>query len=164
MDMLFPCYDTSDIADLVGLPIFTKKCSPHPSWANSNDEGAYSNVDATYLHLCCDPNVTPSDDRKFSWGLASRRWRVRVGSIIVVRQDQKLLSRWHVEALCRYCQYEAAAYLAHSIGAYPDEPISKELVLSIICRPAFSIFWSKVREEEQKKGGDISGITSPYLV
>ncbi|KAK5629221.1 hypothetical protein RRF57_004936 [Xylaria bambusicola] len=88
MDVLTVEYDTSDIANLIGLPVFTKPCLPDLSWANVSD--AYINQDATYLHLCLDPKTKSNDHAGIlGWGYAPFRWQNRVGSVIVVRQDQK---------------------------------------------------------------------------
>ncbi|KAI1348769.1 hypothetical protein F5Y01DRAFT_317410 [Xylaria sp. FL0043] len=159
-DILLGDHETSDIARYIGLPIVTKRCPPHPCWANKRDSGMYTNVDATYLHLCCDPKAERDKARGIlGWGYAPMRWQNNVGSIIVVRRDQKPLSRWHVEALCRYCRNEASRYMAHSMGVFaPDQPMSKDMALSMICRPIFSIFWSNFHEE------NCAGLKSPYLV
>ncbi|KAI3319327.1 hypothetical protein HD806DRAFT_548586 [Xylariaceae sp. AK1471] len=164
-DTIFTKHDNSDIANRIGLPIFTKRCSPHPLWANAHGSKMYENQDATYLHLCCDPKAERDLSRGvLGWGWASKQWQNRVGSIIVVRQDKKPLSPWHVEALCRYCRYDAGAYLEHSWGGYAsDEPMSKDLVLSMICRPTFSICWSKMCNEKDEKGEYIN-VLSPYHV
>ncbi|KAI0902921.1 hypothetical protein F4823DRAFT_629814 [Ustulina deusta] len=166
MDIILTEHDTSDIAKRIGLPIFTKRCSPDPSWANLHDSKIYENMDATYLHLCCDPEAEFDPSLGIlGWGWASARWQNRVGSIIVARQDQKPLSRWHLEALCRYCRYEIGLYMAHSHDVYyPDEPMSKDLVLSMICRPTFTICWAKMRDEKHEEGENILGVPSPYLI
>ncbi|KAI0453615.1 hypothetical protein F5B21DRAFT_478629 [Xylaria acuta] len=170
-DAIFTEHDTSDIATRIGIPIFTKRCFPHPNWANVQDsellghESPYNNQDATFIHLCCDPKA----ERDFSrgvlgWGWASSQWQNHVGSAIVVRQDKKALLPWHAEALCRYCRYQARDYFAHSMGEYaPEEPMSKDLVLSMICRPTFSISWFKMLNEKLENG-ECSDIPSPYAV
>ncbi|KAI3332796.1 hypothetical protein F4824DRAFT_491363 [Ustulina deusta] len=115
MDIILTEHETSDIAKRIGLPIFTKRCSPDPSWANLHDSKIYENIDATYLHL--------------------------------------------------YCRYEIGLYMAHSHDVYyPDEPMSKDMVLSTICRPMFTIRWAKMRDEKHEGGGNILGVPSPYLV
>ncbi|KAI0098009.1 hypothetical protein GGR51DRAFT_539450, partial [Nemania sp. FL0031] len=159
---IFEEHDTSDIADRIGLPIFTRRCHPHPNWAN--DRTMYNNQYATYLHLCCDPKAEFDLSRGIlGWGWVSTDWMNIVGSTIVVRQDKKPLSPFHVEALCRYCFHDVGGYMAHSHGVYePDEPMSKDLVLSIICRPTFSVCWSKIVDEKNEKGETVD-VPSPYL-
>jgi hypothetical protein len=163
IDPIFAEHDTSDITNRIGLPIFTRRCSPDPRWVH--DEGnkifehksPFNNQDATFLHLCCDPKAEfDLHIGTMGWGWASQQWQDSVGSIIVVRQDKKPLSPLHVEALCNYCRYEIHPLLAHSIGEYyPEEPISKDAVLAMICRPTFVIYWSKLLNEKLKKGEDI---------
>ncbi|KAI0441739.1 hypothetical protein F4803DRAFT_521955 [Xylaria telfairii] len=170
-DPIFTEHDTSDIATRIGLPIFTKRCFPHPNWASIQDsalfghESPYNNQDATYLHLCCDPRAECDLLRGiFGWGWASKQWQTGAGSAIVVRQDKKPLFPLHAEALCRYCRSQIRDYMAHSMGEYePDEPMSKDLVLSMICRPTFSIFWSNMWREKHEKG-EHPDILSPYDV
>lgn len=61
-DMVFTKHDTSDIADRIGLSIWTRLCPPDPKWANGEHkifEGSspFENQDATFLHSCLDPNA-----------------------------------------------------------------------------------------------------------
>lgn len=164
-DSIFFAHDTSDIAHRIDLPIFTRRCPPDPQWLNEpeNDNFNFDNQEATFLHLCCDPRAD-SDLRsgKLGWGWASMQWQNNVGSIIVVRQDKKALLPLHVEALCDYCRYEIRPLLAHSMGEYaPEEPMRKDAVLAMICRPTFVIYWSKVMDEKLKKGENID-VPLPY--
>ncbi|ORY11258.1 hypothetical protein BCR34DRAFT_514169 [Clohesyomyces aquaticus] len=159
----------SDIADRIGLPIFTRRCKPDPRWSNSEfpnilkGESAFNNQDATFLHLSCDPNANFNHmTGKLGWGWAPMQWQNSVGSAIVVRQDKKPLLPLQAEALCRYCRYEVRPLLAHTIGEYtPDEPMSKDLVLSMICRPTFSILWYKFLDEKRKEG-NYTRVPFPY--
>ncbi len=170
-DSIFSKHDTSDIADRIGLPIFTRRCLPDPKWANDNDnkffdgESGFNNQDATFLHTCCEP------DAEFDpmlgimgWGWASTQWQDSVGSVIVVRQDKKPLSTWHVEALCKYCRHDVRRLLAHSLGEYdPEEPMSKDAVLAMICRATFIIRWYKLLDEKHAEG-DYMDVPYPYDV
>ncbi|KAI0902825.1 hypothetical protein F4823DRAFT_620807 [Ustulina deusta] len=159
-DVIFRDHETSPIAQRIGLPILTKRCFPHPNWANAQDpemfgnESPYNNQDATFLHLCIDPEKKDDLSRGvLGWGWAPSQWQSDVGSTIVVRQDKKPLSPSHVEALCRYCRHDVRDPIAHSMGEYaPDEPMSKDLVLSMICRPTFSICWYRMCNEKHKNG------------
>lgn len=172
-DAIFSEHDTSDIAERIGLPIFTQRCSPDPRWAKDQEneyfdgQSLFNNQDATFLHLCCDPKsrVEPLTlTGPMGWGWASGQWQSDVGSIIVVRQDKKPLSPLHVEALCKYCCYEIRPLLAHSIGEYsPEEPMSKDAVLAMISRSTFVIYWYKLLEEKHKEGVDTS-VPYPYGV
>lgn len=98
------------------------------------------------------------------WGWASQQWQNSVGSAIVVCQDKKPLSPIHVEALCGYCSREILLLFCHSFGEYaPEEPMSKDAVLAMICRPTFIIYWSKLLRKEIGTGEDTNA-PSPYDV
>jgi hypothetical protein len=171
IDPIFTEHDTSDITNRIGLPLFTRRCPPNPRWAHDEDnkiferESPFNNQDATFLHLCCDPKAEFDLYRGIlGWGWASQQWQNGVGSTIVVRQDKKPLSPLHVEALCNYCRYEIRPLLAHSTGEYaPEEPISKDAVLAMICRPTFVIYWYKLLDEKRKEGESTSA-PFPYYV
>jgi hypothetical protein len=170
-DPIFTEHDSSDIMNRIGLPIFTRRCPPNPRWAHDDHNkifkgsSPFNNQDATFLHLCCDPK-TKFDPQigTMGWGWASQKWQNSVGSVIVVRQDKKPILPLHVEALCNYCRYEIRPLLAHSIGEYhPEEPISKDTALTMICRPTFIIYWYKLLDEKHKKG-EATSAPSPYDV
>ncbi|KAI0469470.1 hypothetical protein F4859DRAFT_505436 [Xylaria cf. heliscus] len=169
-DSIFTEHDTSDVATRIGLPIFTKRCFPHPNWVNVDcdyfgNHSPYNNQDATFLHLCCDPKAEFSFIQGiWGWGWVPKQWQGLVGSVIVVRQDKKPLSPWHMEGLCRYCRYHVRALLGHSIGEYsPEEPMSRNQVLSMICRPTFYICWSNM-VLEKTRNGEVCDVPSPYDV
>lgn len=168
-DPIFSKHDTSDIAQRIDLPIFTRRCPPDPKWANDEDNklfergSPFNNQDATFLHLCCDPKADFNLKMgTLGWGWASQQWQNSVGSAIVVRQDKKPILPLHVEALCKYCRYEARPLLAHSMGEYaPEKPMEKDAVLAMICRPIFVIHWYKLLEEKNKEGVD-TDVPYPY--
>lgn len=158
---------TSDIADRVGIPILTLRCPVSLQWATMDkldgfgSASPYDNKGATYLHLCCDPKADNSSSGP-SWAWADRQWQKFVGSVIVVRRDEQPLLPIHIEALCTYSQYEVGPLMGHSIGDYaPDEPLTREAVLQMICRPTFSIFWVKFCRQKSMEGVEVSA-PSPY--
>ncbi|KAB2574295.1 hypothetical protein DBV05_g7028 [Lasiodiplodia theobromae] len=163
-DPIFSKHDTSDIAKRIGLPIFTRRCPPNSKWANDQDnemfqdQNPFNNQDAAFLHVCCDPKASFNfRTGAVGWGWTSQQWQTHVGSAIVVRQDKELLFPLHAEALCKYCHYEIRPLLAHSMGEYaPEEPMAKDTVLAMICRPTFVIHWYKLLDEKRKKGENAS--------
>jgi hypothetical protein len=168
-DRIFTTHETSDIANRIGLPIFTRHCVPDAKWANDlcnpifQSALPFDNQDATFLHLCCDPDAeSDSHTGGLGWAWASQQWQKRVGSIIVVRQDRKPLLPLHVEVISKYCRHEIRPLLAHSIGEYmPDEPMERDAVLAMICRPTFVIHWYKLLEEKRKEGAE-TNVPFPY--
>ncbi|KAK6341603.1 hypothetical protein TWF696_008674 [Orbilia brochopaga] len=170
-DKIFTDHETSDIADRLGLPILTHRCPPNPVWERELDHRAFNgwspfnNREATFLHLSLDKDaVLDFSTGSMGWGWAPTQWQNRVGSVIVVRQDKKPLSPLHVEALCKYCLDEVQPLIGHSLGEYaPEEPMSKETAMSMICRPTFVIFWNKLLTAKLREGVDVD-ISSPYAV
>lgn len=156
--------NTSDIANRLEFPIFTQRCPLDSVWTNPDNtteiQDPLGNQYATFLHLCCDPKVDFNPmTRSLGWGWAPRQWQNDVGSVLVVRQDMKPLFPLQVEALCTYCRYDARAILAHSMGEYsPEEPMSKEAALSMICRAAFVISWYKLLDGRH----DTEALDTPY--
>ncbi|UKZ61284.1 uncharacterized protein TrAtP1_002551 [Trichoderma atroviride] len=166
-DPIFNDHDTSEIANRIGFPIFTHRLPPNPVWAEDQDNkifknfNPFNNQDATFLHLCCDPNVpfNPAAGT-LGWGLASTQWQTYVGSALVVRPDMKPLHPLHVEALCKYCHNDIWPFFSHSLGEYtPEEPMKQEAVLAMICRPTFVISWYKLLDEKRKNG---NAVKAPY--
>ena len=55
-----------------------------------------------------------------------------------------------MEALAEWCKEEVRPILAHSIGEFaPEEPISKEDFLTVVCRPMFVVYWGRFRSERK---------------
>lgn len=162
---IFSSHSISDIANRLEFPIFTQRCQSDPTWADpSNDEMSgisdpLGNQYATFLHLCCDPDSgLETSPGSLGWAWAPQQWQHNVGSVLVVRQDMKPLFPVQMEALCKYCRYDARAFLAHSIGEYsPEKPLAKETALSMICRAAFVISWYKMLDGRN----DIEALETP---
>jgi hypothetical protein len=156
-DSIFTEHDTSDIADRIGVSILTRRCPPDPRWANGEHEifkgsSPFDNQDATFLHSCLDPNAVGGHSiLSPSWGWCGWQWQERVGSVIAVRKDKKPLLLLHMEALARYCRKDVRPILGHSIGeCSPEEPISKEQALQLICRPMFILSWYNFLGEKKE--------------
>ncbi|KAF3916368.1 hypothetical protein ABW21_db0206018 [Orbilia brochopaga] len=171
-DSIFPSsYETSDIAALIGIPLFTRRCPQDPAWKAKKDRNVFRgplyNRDATFLHRCLDTDgeLDLAARSSVDWGMAPTRWQYNPGSIIVMRQDKKPLLPLHVEALCNYCFYEVWPLVAHSLGEYePEEPMDKAAVMQMICRPTFVIYWSKFLDAKLMEEGVDDDVVSPYEV
>lgn len=154
-DLIFSNSDTSDIADRIGLPIFIRRCSLDTKWSNKpeNENFDFSNTDALDLLTCCGYIFNVGLTTKLvGWGAFPKDWIDNTGSVIVARQDKKLLLPLHVEALCRYCRYEILPLIGHSRGGFEEEdPLERDTVLAMICRPTFIVYWCKLLEERHVK-------------
>jgi hypothetical protein len=169
-------HSTSDVAERVGIPLFTRRIPMHSLWANGTYDGKlfnrspWVNQDATFLHVCCDPEAEFEEGTgQLGWGFPPLQWRNGVGSVLLVRQDKKPLFPSHVEALCKYIRSELSPLFSHATGgdwATDQEPISKDLVNSMICQPTFFICWSKLVHKKAKadKNFNIFKEPSPYHV
>ncbi|KAJ6262935.1 zinc finger mynd-type protein [Drechslerella dactyloides] len=168
-DEIFTKHETSDILDRIGLPIFTRRLPANKTWEEESDQRVFggwspwNNREATFLHLCLD--LTAVVDRKtgsMGYGWAPKQWQSKVGSIVVVRQDKKPLSPIQIEAICRYCLENVQPLVGHSLGEYaPEKPLDKELVLKMICRATFVIFWTRFVAMKIKEGSNLDTV-SPY--
>lgn len=106
--------------------------------------------------MSCDPKAEWNVEKvTASWGWVPMKWQNNLGSMIVVRQDKKPLTVLDVEALCKYCFHEIHPMMVRSQPddeRIPEELLSIETVLSVICRATFQITWEKVREQNSKDG------------
>jgi hypothetical protein len=166
----FSNHDTCDIAERIGIPIFTRRCTASPKGADLRDtmvfgEVNFNNPDATFLHLCLDPNAKSDPHTGTTdWSGVPHHWRNSAGSAIVVCQDKKPLLPLHVEALCKYCQFELHTLFLHTLGGFkPEESIGKNETLSLICRASFLVYWRKFTDEKLGRGENVN-VRSPYVM
>lgn len=159
-DRIFYEHDTSDIADRIGMPIFTRQIPPEPMWANDGHNfrfslGPFSNPDATFLHLCCDAKAE-YDARAgiLGWGWAGHKWQNSVGSVIVVRQDKEPLHPKHIEALAQFCRNEVASRFESAMeeGEGEVEAATKDSVLRFICEDTFMTSWVNFNKQRMVYG------------
>ncbi|KKY21880.1 putative zinc finger mynd-type protein [Diplodia seriata] len=156
-------HDASEIAARVGIPILTRKYPASSAWTmGSPTKHPFVNQAATSLHLaCCD-----NEGAGAAWGWAPAAWQRDVGSVLAVREDRKPLHPLHVEALCRFCQFEMGPMFEHSLGLYGgtrSKPLKREVVLSHATRPFFELFWSKLLDQKLKESdGAASKVWDPY--
>ena len=166
-DPIFDQKDSSYITRRIGLPILPKNCFPDLKLTHGM---GYSNESATFLHLSCDPKgICDPLQGLMSFGFAPLHWEDPVGSIIVVRRDNKPLAPLHMEAICNYCQYEISPMFqefSESLEYFEENGLeipTHETVLSKINRDTFTAYWHKFLEEKKKEGVD-TNISCPYDV
>ncbi len=87
--------DKSTLSEMVGVPIRARKFPPHPAWKDSGELDIYTNQEATFLFR----NMDPEHD---GFGIVSRSWDRRVGSVLVARDDGRDITPQQVEAVCYY--------------------------------------------------------------
>ena len=160
----------SDIARLIRLPLLAHKYPVDPAWSHPDsvaklgDDPAWLNTAASILHRTFGMNA-PDNDSPGGWGFPTERWFRDVRSVLIVREDKKALQLMHMGALERFSRVEVAQLLqTSSSGDVPPESrVTKEFVLSMLCKSTFSIFWEKFAKEQQDQGAtDIP--PSPYSI
>ena len=87
--------DKSTSSEMVGVAVRVRKLPPDPAWKDSGECGIYENQEVTLLFRAMDPK---QDD----FGFAPFEWDMRVGSVLVVRDDCTDITPQQVEALCYY--------------------------------------------------------------
>lgn len=112
-DPIFYNRNTSDVANLIEFPILTRRCPPDPKWVDDQKNkmferlSPFDNADATFLHLCCDPNAKGV----LGWGWAPMQWPSGEGSVIVARPDKSHCFR----CTSRHCASTVATRYARSL-------------------------------------------------
>lgn len=86
---------------MMGLPLLLHKLPENPAWGK-NDHTRFDNQPATFLNLTVDPK---NEDM---WGFAPPEWQSEIGSVLLVRQDGKDISREQAWALAEYMQFRVS--------------------------------------------------------
>jgi hypothetical protein len=162
-DPIFSNHSTSEIGELVGLSIFTRRCEPDLFSGIYTRDGA-NNQDASSLHLCCYPKAKENILMgTLGWGYASVEMYDPTGSILMVRQDGLPLTPLQAEALCKYCRYEIQPLMVRSHRkTSSNEFLSRSDVLSLICKRSFEVFWLKFKDEKGKEGVEFSKVDTTF--
>ncbi|CAM6122071.1 unnamed protein product [Calypogeia fissa] len=138
------------ISRLIELPILVRKCPPHKKWKNRPDAD-YTNLPASWLHL----DLNPKSD---SFGFFPFEWDERVGTVIAVRVDRKVLFPHHMEALCHFCQFTLMPLIEDSIGVGLVERTRDE-VMGEMTKAKFKEFFSDYKVKNMLM--DRSWMTTP---
>lgn len=154
---IFFNHDTSDVAERIGLPIYSRTYQPNPIWSEHGGS-EFVNEHASMLHLCLDPKAKFNmHTGVMGFGWIHRKWMNSVGSVLVVRQDKKPLSILDVEALSKYCIEDVQPLFAHYNGEYAEsDPLTSDAILGMICRPIFANKWRQLHEASIKAGNGIT--------
>ena len=149
------------ISKLLDMPLLAHQLRPDPAWKHNDHFGGsspYENVAATFLHMESDPG-------RDSWGLAPMSWQDDVGSVLVVRQDQKPLVPAHMDALCDFCQFTLQPLFEDtSEGGRSKE----DVVMRFVTRAKFGEHFERYRGkmmgscESEQEMESWKNATSPY--
>jgi hypothetical protein len=126
---------------------------------NATGESVWTNEAATFLHLGCDPEAKQGMlENKYSFGGAPMEWQNKVGSVVIMRKDKKLLLPEDVAALAEYYQF----HLNDLFQEQGKDNISEDDELEEISKDKFVEYFEawKIRQSEKKK----QDYVSPYDV
>ncbi|KAK0100015.1 hypothetical protein ONS95_013168 [Cadophora gregata] len=93
--------DPTPASKIMGLPLLVHKQPHNPAWSQ-NDHTRFDNQPAIFLNLTVDPKIEDM------WGFAPPEWQNEVGSTLLVRKDQKNLSREQAWALVEFMQFRVS--------------------------------------------------------
>lgn len=144
------------ITKLLGVPLIVRKLPPNPLWKNDTKFfDRYDNPAATYLHCCADVNNPQW------WGVAGPEWQREVGSVIVLREDGKDISREQVWAIMDFCRFYLTDYFESSTGT--TKAARETMVQRYICKKRFEKWLVNFKEEMVEGEGDWwADFKSPY--
>lgn len=151
---------TSDVAQCLGMPLFTRKYPKVPEWTPF---GLNDNQQATFLHLNCKDR--PGE--LFGWGWVPAAWQEAAGSILVVRQDRKPLHPLHIEALAEYCAVRVQSLFESVLESFPsNNPATtavRNATVSKINRWDFeSDNWPRALARNRQEGG--APVENPFNI
>ena len=125
----------TQISRLIELPVLVKKYPPDPAWKDYRH--SYDNVYATFLHVDANP-------KSQEWEWAPDEWQSYVGSVVVVRQDQKDLTTLHAEALCDFCYN----YMQLKFEASLEGRMTRDKVMGFMTKRNFAKFFKNYQKEQ----------------
>ncbi|CAM6113753.1 unnamed protein product [Calypogeia fissa] len=138
------------ISRLIELPILVRIYPSHKIWKNRPDAD-YTNLPASWLHL----DLNPKSD---SFGFFPFEWDERVGTVIAVRVDRKVLFPHHMEALSHFCQFTLKPLIGDSTGVGLVER-TKDEVMGEMTKEKFKEFFSAYKVKNMLM--DRSWMTTP---
>jgi hypothetical protein len=142
---------TSQISELIGIPITAMKYPVDKTWSS------WENVEATFLHLDCDPASN-------FWGFAPMYWQNNVGNVLVCREDGKELLPRQLEAICSFCQFEISPKF-ELLGESTDDsrrPEDTRQVFSEMTPAKFREYFKRYCEEMAVDDPTWRNVPSPY--
>ncbi|KAH7321625.1 hypothetical protein BKA65DRAFT_85390 [Rhexocercosporidium sp. MPI-PUGE-AT-0058] len=140
---------------IMGLPLLVHKQPPNPAW-NPNDHTRFDNQPATFLNLTVDPKNSDL------WGFAPPEWQSEVGSVILVRKDQKDLSREQAWTLAEFMQFEVSDSFEDAMES-DEEGQRRAAVLKMLNWKKFDDFLEKFKVEMTSSNGRCwDSVKSPF--
>ncbi|PVH85600.1 hypothetical protein DL98DRAFT_651003 [Cadophora sp. DSE1049] len=140
---------------IMGLPLLVKKQPHNPAW-NQNDHTRFDNQPATFLNLTVDPKVEDM------WGFAPPEWQNQVGSVLLVRKDQKNLDREQAWALAEFMQFRVSDAFEDAMES-GEERQRRAAVLKMLNWKQFDDFLEKFKVEMAASDGNSwAGVRSPF--
>ncbi|KAL5319640.1 hypothetical protein ACEPPN_012696 [Leptodophora sp. 'Broadleaf-Isolate-01'] len=140
---------------IMGLPLLVQKQPHNPSW-KPNDHTRFDNQPATFLNLTVDPKISDL------WGFAPPEWQSEVGSVLLVRKDQKDLSREQAWAIAEFMQFKVSDSFEDAMES-GDERQRRAAVLKMLNWKQFDDFLEKFKVEMMTADGKSwARVRSPF--
>ncbi|MCJ1433199.1 hypothetical protein MMC27_002558 [Xylographa pallens] len=138
-----------EISRLVELPVLVKKYPPDRAWKDHRQ--SYNNVQATFLHVDADP-------KSQGWGWAPPEWQSYVGSVLVVRQDNKDLTPQQAEVLCDFCYGSMQSKFEASL----EGTMTRDKVMGFMTKQRFAKFFKDYQKEQTSFGNHWGSAKPPF--
>ena len=147
-DLVYPSPVTS-ISQLVGLPLWARKCQSDNAWNSIEGSDIFQNQAATFLHMEADPKkeTWQADPSKSTWGWAPMIWQNNVGSVLVVRRNIEHVARHQVKALCHFCQFKMQLLFEAYLEGGPKNP-TREQVMEYLTPKKFKEYFEEFKPQE----------------
>jgi len=145
------------ISTHMGLPLLIRKYPLNQVRKDKSQVYPYENQAATFMNL-------NADIKSEQWAWAPPQWQSDVGSVMVVRKDDKDLTPKQAEALTYYCQFKLQPVFEDSIGAGYVKRTREDVVSKFMARAKFEEFLVGFRKEQAEAEQDESWliVKSPY--
>ncbi|KAG4438114.1 hypothetical protein IFR05_006394 [Cadophora sp. M221] len=140
---------------IMGFPLLVQKQPHNPAW-KPNDHTRFDNQPATFLNLTVDPKISNL------WGFAPPEWQSEVGSVLLVRKDQKDLSREQAWAMAEFMQFKVSDSFEDAMES-GEERQRRAAVLKMLNWKQFDGFLEKFKVEMTTADGKSwARVRSPF--
>ncbi|KAI9798963.1 MAG: hypothetical protein M1833_004316 [Piccolia ochrophora] len=117
------------------------------------------NTDYNEAAMSLFTNIKPNN---YMWRSAPATWKVKMGSVLVVRSDGKDISPFQVEVICHFCQFMLQPLFQDSLGLGECQRTRAD-VLASITETTFEGFFYAFRQQQLAQTPGVAAEESPVL-